>query len=1095
MGVRSLTPLILTALMLLMSWSAILDATQMNENEAEDLILETEQSMFGASDPGHVVFGQYITSDNCSFCYNYGSPAHHKLKTDFPERYVYVAYQSVSYGDTDTARAGNVNPYNWPWTASGAPDAYFGDRLDQRRSGCGSNTCYDTDFSSGGGMSLGTTSQYNLGAGTAPNGNNIDITVTAQYIGTGTPPSTVYLYAALTEDVCNSYVYTNGYKGHNCWKAWLTSSGTYKSNGGGSGTAFNTVALAGGNMVSFTWSVPASLVNGGASNALVVAGLMEGAPSSGASNEHVLTVTDSSMNPRDLSVTDFTFTNLDAQSIGFQSGDMLELEATVGNTGNEDYSDGGQIQFYEITPSAQEQAIGSPVTLNNLNIGQTQTASAQVNTSSISMNPNDPQTAFRVKVIGTQGERDPVGNNMHDVFAPHDIAPTTSKPIATGTTSIPRGATLDFEVTGISNDNVDTLGDMTAEMQTSTNGANQWISDWVSGGALMGAGTANARFVFTVSPPSTAGSGDYDVRARLTDARGNVGEWSTVNTAAFSLQNGLPMVVTSGNLNEVPANCPAYPGQPTVKVETLERIAVAGLICDAETPLDQLVITSNNPAFKQWDAQAGEIEVLFDTVLTNPQGEVVTQPLQVTINDGEDTNSGTLNVMVVENGAPRWSSLPTQSFEEGSGTSLILTPYLSDTDSSGNSANAMALALSVEHISNMSMITADFNGHTLNIDAVDDDVFGTVLVTIRATDGDGQYADTELTVMISNVNDAPTVDVSLFDNLRIKVGEEFVFDVAGNLSDVDDPVEPLYVTASSDTWKVGSRYNPLSGQIKAWFEEAGVHSITLVASDAHDASNVYDVTIEVIDSLPLVWSESVESGDLMATAADLFITENPTFTISHHSGLGLTDVSIEWAICNSDTGVCTDFGSEPAGTLDSEYVFGLSKDGGMLFKDQVKVTITAVDSDGFDRSTPLAAVFDITEERPAEVVDDNTDDNNDGTTTDSIDTAGESNVMLYGIIGAFIFALLIALTLGVMLLRGGKEQEMGMGYGAAPPAGMPPAPMPQGVAAPPAQVAADYTQLPPGGNYITNEMGQTVYLSPDNSDWVMQPDNSFMRTR
>jgi len=131
---------------------------------------------------------------------------------------------------------------------------------------------------------------------------------------------------------------------------------------------------------------------------------------------------------------------------------------------------------------------------------------------------------------------------------------------------------------------------MSGELQTSVAGQNAWISDWVSGGELMGAGTGNERFVFTVSPPSTAGSGDYDVRARLTDARGQVGDWSQVAPNAFSLVNGLPFVVDPAYPDEIPLSCPTYPGQPTVKVETIERINLAGLICDAETPLSDLVI-------------------------------------------------------------------------------------------------------------------------------------------------------------------------------------------------------------------------------------------------------------------------------------------------------------------------------------------------------------------------------------------------------------------------------------------------------------------------------------------------------------------------
>jgi hypothetical protein len=75
-----------------------------------------------------------------------------------------------------------------------------------------------------------------------------------------------------------------------------------------------------------------------------------------------------------------------------------------------------------------------------------------------------------------------------------------------------------------------------------------------------------------------------------------------------------------------------------------------------------------------------------------------------------------------------------------------------------------------------------------------------------------------------------------------------------------------------------------------------------------------------------------------------------------------------------------------------------------------------------------------------------------------------------------------------MLLRGGKEEELGMGFGATP-SGMPPTP----TAA--LATALDYIKLTPGVNYVTNDAGQTVYLSPDDTDWTMQADNSFVRTR
>ena len=99
-------------------------------NGIEPEILEEEtivQNPSQATSPGHVVFGQYISSDNCGHCSKTGggSDAHHAIKQNHPDEYVYVTYMSASYGDTDTARAGNVAPYNWAWTTGGAPDAYL----------------------------------------------------------------------------------------------------------------------------------------------------------------------------------------------------------------------------------------------------------------------------------------------------------------------------------------------------------------------------------------------------------------------------------------------------------------------------------------------------------------------------------------------------------------------------------------------------------------------------------------------------------------------------------------------------------------------------------------------------------------------------------------------------------------------------------------------------------------------------------------------------------------------------------------------------------------------------------------------------------
>ena len=49
-------------------------------------------------------------------------------------------------------------------------------------------------------------------------------------------------------------------------------------------------------------------------------------------------------------------------------------------------------------------------------------------------------------------------------------------------------------------------------------------------------------------------------------------------------------------------------------------------------------------------------------------------------------------------------------------------------------------------------------------------------------------------------------------------------------------------------------------------------------------------------------------------------------------------------------------------------------------------------------------------------------------------------------------------------------------------------------AAPAVQSVPDYTHLTPGGQDVTGQAGETVYLSPDGTAWTMQADSSFIRT-
>ena len=76
------------AIALLMLTISAIGFISFEENTSQRDELPAEEIARFVNSPGHPVFSQYITSDNCGFCYAYGSPAHHSIKTQHPDDYV-----------------------------------------------------------------------------------------------------------------------------------------------------------------------------------------------------------------------------------------------------------------------------------------------------------------------------------------------------------------------------------------------------------------------------------------------------------------------------------------------------------------------------------------------------------------------------------------------------------------------------------------------------------------------------------------------------------------------------------------------------------------------------------------------------------------------------------------------------------------------------------------------------------------------------------------------------------------------------------------------------------------------------------------------
>ncbi|MEL0268781.1 MAG: hypothetical protein VXA14_06705, partial [Euryarchaeota archaeon] len=330
------------------------------------------------------------------------------------------------------------------------------------------------------------------------------------------------------------------------------------------------------------------------------------------------------------------------------------------------------------------------------------------------------------------------------------------------------------------------------------------------------------------------------------------------------------------------------------------------------------------------------------------------------------------------------------------------------TDDSGNSVPANTLSLSVVSVSDESLVSAEIYDQTLNVASVDDDSFGMVEITVRASDG-VKESDTVIIFHINNVNDAPAIDLGEYSNPMLQTGDRLTINVLDMVSDVDDSEDDIWITVT--TFVPGAvQYNPISGLATMSWEDASEEMVTVTAEDRHGASSAAIITVSVVDDLPLLWADSSGSGDLIADISSTDFGLNPSVIIENVGSLELSEIKVIWSVCNSITGICNDFGTS--------YNMGpfivLANNGeGLMIGDYVTLSVNAVDSQGFDRSTTeqfkayATEPVEITPEEPG-------GEDNQSKSTFSLLTAG---LVAIGI----MLSIALVMGLAIVLQRGRRE--------------------------------------------------------------------------
>jgi len=910
----------------------------------DDQLLQSETTFFATS-PGHSVFGEYVGAEWCGPCMSSASPSLNNLKSSNSEDFTFVSFFQANGNYPDVSPLNRISHVTG--SSTGIPVFSFADQQSGScfKVGSAGVNYYDSDYSNGGCMDSNS-NDFSMEIYNSLNQTSNQVTTSLDVIYRGSSSTvSVYVYAAITEKI-GADAYDNGNRPHHNFREWLLND----DNDG-----FTQLTLSPNSIQTLTWETPLSIVRSAGGNTQwenfwPVFALMDGPHDT---YNSVITAVDLDMIPLiDIGISEFSVMNEDG-GIGFQTGDLLDIDIEISNNGADTYSDSGLISVYLLEGS--EEIFIQSTEINTLEVFETQDFSTQFDTSEISLNPSDSST-FRVSLSDLEGDR-VSHNNYFDAFAFHDLPPVATRPTSIGQTIIDRGDIIQFESSALANDMVDDMSTMQPYLEYSKSSSSDWHNSWITDVQTVGGGQ-NMEFIHTLQTDIYADTGDYDIRIMWIDSSGQQSDWLVVEEM-FELRNSLPRVLDKDDTD--------YRGMPVVKVEMMEQISLNEwpLIIDSESNLSDLVIESTDPEFHGWDPSTLELSVKFDRVVWD-NGNPVPQGIYISISDGEDTNNGMLMFNVVENGAPRWSPIPSQSINEGNSFSMGLSEYLSDTDTNGDFVSPSNLIISILSNSNEALVDASVSGQSVTVSTLDFDSFGIAEIILRASDG-SQFSDTSISFHILNVNDAPTVDISQFSHSEVKLNELTIFDFSEYLVDVDDPIDEIWTSVSSNP--IGAvTLDPISHQLSIIYDEPGTKTITISATDRHGASTSNSFYISVMSNKILTWADEYNEGDLSVSFDSVGYGSEPVFEVENIGDIELSSIKVTWNICNGVTGICHSYG-----TVNNLGAFSVipQSGGGLVNGDYITLDVDAVDSEGWVRETSEKAKFYANKDtnKPSEDID------------------------------------------------------------------------------------------------------------------------------
>ena len=260
-----------------------------------------------------------------------------------------------------------------------------------------------------------------------------------------------------------------------------------------------------------------------------------------------------------------------------------------------------------------------------------------------------------------------------------------------------------------------------------------------------------------------------------------------------------------------------------------------------------------------------------------------TATITLTVSDGVDNTPTSFTVTVNSvNDLPTITSIGNQSINEDASTAgLALTVGDIETAATALVVTGTSGNTTLVPSGNISVTPAGAGSRTVLVTPAPDE-FGSAVITLTVTDGNGGTATTAFTLTVTAVNDAPTI--TAISNQVINEDQSGGTGLLNfTITDVDDPTLTVTRTSSNTTLAplinvvVAGSGSGRTVRVTPALNEFGNTSIDLIVSDGTlTATETFDVTVNAVNDAPTITTignqtidEGTSTGPLSFTIGDV----------------------------------------------------------------------------------------------------------------------------------------------------------------------------------------------------------------------------------